>query len=289
MAPRGVEAHAPAVRGVAGEAAQGRDVAAVACRPRRALVVPGPQGPQPGAQGRKERLLGRGWRARNCSTTSTASSRTICATWARPCTRVASSPRCCALSRDDTHVFVVRVAGEPVAASITVGWRDRLEVPWASSLRAHATSRRTRCCTGRCCDGRCERGYRTFDFGRSTPDEGTFHFKKQWGAQPQAAGMGVSGAHGRGSGPEPEEPQIQGRDCRLAAPARLADQSRWSSHRQDRFPEPCLESAASVERHPSDLRPAVDAMASRMRHYPWQKTDTWAPVERPCGVELGDA
>ena len=25
-------------------------------------------------------------------------------------------------------------------------------------------------------------GYRTFDFGRSTPNEGTYHFKKQWGA-----------------------------------------------------------------------------------------------------------
>ena len=23
----------------------------------------------------------------------------------------------------------------------------------------------------------------TFDFGRSTPNEGTFHFKKQWGAE----------------------------------------------------------------------------------------------------------
>jgi hypothetical protein len=28
-------------------------------------------------------------------------------------------------------------------------------------------------------------GRSTFDFGRSTPDEGTFHFKKQWGAQAQ--------------------------------------------------------------------------------------------------------
>ena len=30
----------------------------------------------------------------------------------------------------------------------------------------------------------CERGYRLFDFGRSTPGEGTYRFKEQWGAKP---------------------------------------------------------------------------------------------------------
>ena len=76
--------------------------------------------------------------APNCSATSTKCSRTTCATWARRSTLAASSTTCCARFPHDTRVFVVRVAGEPVAASITVGWRDRLEVPWASSLRAHA-------------------------------------------------------------------------------------------------------------------------------------------------------
>jgi hypothetical protein len=28
------------------------------------------------------------------------------------------------------------------------------------------------------------RGLRVFDFGRSTPDESTYQFKRQWGAQP---------------------------------------------------------------------------------------------------------
>ena len=31
----------------------------------------------------------------------------------------------------------------------------------------------------------CDNGYKYFDFGRSTPDEGTYKFKKQWGATPQ--------------------------------------------------------------------------------------------------------
>jgi serine/alanine adding enzyme len=29
----------------------------------------------------------------------------------------------------------------------------------------------------------CNNGYKYFDFGRSTPDEGTYRFKQQWGAQ----------------------------------------------------------------------------------------------------------
>ena len=30
-----------------------------------------------------------------------------------------------------------------------------------------------------------ERGFGRFDFGRSTPGEGTYHFKRQWGAEPR--------------------------------------------------------------------------------------------------------
>jgi lipid II:glycine glycyltransferase (peptidoglycan interpeptide bridge formation enzyme) len=29
-----------------------------------------------------------------------------------------------------------------------------------------------------------KKGYQWFDFGRSTPGEGTYRFKEQWGAQP---------------------------------------------------------------------------------------------------------
>ena len=32
----------------------------------------------------------------------------------------------------------------------------------------------------------CDNGYLLFDFGRSTPCEGTYNFKKQWGAQPES-------------------------------------------------------------------------------------------------------
>jgi hypothetical protein len=35
-----------------------------------------------------------------------------------------------------------------------------------------------------CLEFACRRGYTVFDFGRSTPGEGTFRFKEQWGARP---------------------------------------------------------------------------------------------------------
>jgi CelD/BcsL family acetyltransferase involved in cellulose biosynthesis len=30
----------------------------------------------------------------------------------------------------------------------------------------------------------CDNGFRFFDFGRSSPDGGAYHFKEQWGAAP---------------------------------------------------------------------------------------------------------
>jgi CelD/BcsL family acetyltransferase involved in cellulose biosynthesis len=31
----------------------------------------------------------------------------------------------------------------------------------------------------------CDQGYAVFDFGRSSPGEGTYRFKEQWGAVPE--------------------------------------------------------------------------------------------------------
>ena len=109
----------------------------------------------------------------------------------------------------DTRVFVVRVGREAVAASITVGWRDRIEVPWASSLRAHASSSPNTLLYWTMLKWAVERGYKTFDFGRSTPDEGTFHFKKQWGAQPQELAWEYLGLTGALPDQSPKNPKFR--------------------------------------------------------------------------------
>ena len=86
---------------------------------------------------------------------------------------------------DRSRVVCVRHEGRPIAASI-VHWRGpRIEVPWASALREFNPLcpnvllywTMIQLAVGRCCT--------TFDFGRSTPNEGTFQFKKQWGAAPR--------------------------------------------------------------------------------------------------------
>ncbi len=109
----------------------------------------------------------------------------------------------------ETRVFVVRVAGEPVAASITVGWRDRLEVPWASSLRAHAAKSPNTLLYWAMLRWAVRQGCRTFDFGRSTPDEGTFHFKKQWGAQPHELAWEYLGLSGDLPDQSPKNPKFK--------------------------------------------------------------------------------
>jgi FemAB-related protein (PEP-CTERM system-associated) len=82
------------------------------------------------------------------------------------------------------RIFVVRHQGRPVAASFTCAWRDVIEVPWASSLRAYRHLCPNMLLYWTMIETAAAEGRATFDFGRSTPDAGTFHFKVQWGAQP---------------------------------------------------------------------------------------------------------
>jgi hypothetical protein len=80
-------------------------------------------------------------------------------------------------------VFVVTVDRQPVAASIVLWHRDTIEVPWASAIRDFNPLCPNVLLYWGMLRFATERGFRVFDFGRSTPDEGTFHFKRQWGAE----------------------------------------------------------------------------------------------------------
>lgn len=82
------------------------------------------------------------------------------------------------------RVTVVRKDGRAVAAGITIDHRDGTENPWASSLREYRALCPNMLLYWEMLRAALARGLRVFDFGRSTPDEGTFHFKRQWGATP---------------------------------------------------------------------------------------------------------
>ena len=78
----------------------------------------------------------------------------------------------------------MRLGTEPVAASLTFRWRTVTEVPWASSLREHRALCPNMLLYWTMLKRTIAAGSTTFDFGRSTPNESTFHFKAQWGATP---------------------------------------------------------------------------------------------------------
>lgn len=75
-------------------------------------------------------------------------------------------------------------SGEPVASGFLLGYKGMLEIPWASSLRRYNRYSPNSLLYSSVISFACEKGYRVFDFGRSTPGEGTYRFKEQWGARP---------------------------------------------------------------------------------------------------------
>ena len=86
---------------------------------------------------------------------------------------------------DKTWIAIVYTNdGRAVAAGLLVGFKDRLETPWASSLSDYNRFSPNMLLYWGVLKFACEQGYRIFDFGRSTHGEGTYKFKEQWGSQP---------------------------------------------------------------------------------------------------------
>ncbi len=85
---------------------------------------------------------------------------------------------------DKARIIMVYKDSQPLACSLVVGFRDTLENPWASSLREHSRLSPNMLLYWTMLEYACDNGYAFFDFGRSSPDEGTYKFKEQWGAEP---------------------------------------------------------------------------------------------------------
>ena len=77
----------------------------------------------------------------------------------------------------------MRLGGRPIAAAITIGYRGGVENPWASSLREYRSSCANMLLYWTMIERAIADGRDVFDFGRSTPGESTWLFKKQWGAE----------------------------------------------------------------------------------------------------------
>lgn len=85
----------------------------------------------------------------------------------------------------ESRILVVRMKNRPVAAGFLVGYRDKLEIPWASSAREVNSLGVNMFFYWKVLQYAVDKHYRYFDFGRSSTGSGTYRFKEQWGAQPK--------------------------------------------------------------------------------------------------------
>ena len=84
----------------------------------------------------------------------------------------------------EARICIVSHGGGPVAAGFLYGFRSSLEIPWAASDKRFNKLAPNMMLYGAVLEYACQQGFQVFDFGRSSPDSGTYRFKEQWGAQP---------------------------------------------------------------------------------------------------------
>jgi len=85
---------------------------------------------------------------------------------------------------DRAQLHIVRLDGAPIAAGLTYRTPTMVQLPWASSIRSFNALCPNVLLYWDAIQFAHERGAGVFDMGRSTPNEGTFKFKSQWGAEP---------------------------------------------------------------------------------------------------------
>jgi serine/alanine adding enzyme len=85
---------------------------------------------------------------------------------------------------DRATMHVVRLEGRPIAAGVTYRTPRMTQLPWASSIRDYNALCPNTLLYWDAIQSAAAAGCDVFDMGRSTPNEGTFRFKQQWGAEP---------------------------------------------------------------------------------------------------------
>jgi len=85
---------------------------------------------------------------------------------------------------DRAQVGLVYFQGKVIGGGIILRVGDNISIPWASTLRTHNHFSPNMLLYWKFLEYAADNGCATFDFGRSTPGEGTYKFKAQWGAEP---------------------------------------------------------------------------------------------------------
>jgi len=85
---------------------------------------------------------------------------------------------------DNARIGLAEYEGKCIGAGLILSTRHQTTIPWASTLRQYNRLNPNMLLYWNFLKFAADHGKKTFDFGRSTENEGTFSFKKQWGARP---------------------------------------------------------------------------------------------------------
>ena len=85
----------------------------------------------------------------------------------------------------NARMGLVYYEDQPVGCGVILLTNHSVSIPWASTLREHNRLAPNMLLYWNFLKYAADYGRKVFDFGRSTPGEGTYRFKKQWGAVPK--------------------------------------------------------------------------------------------------------
>ena len=84
---------------------------------------------------------------------------------------------------DKSNIIVLYFDNNPVATGFLLGWKNTLEIPWASTIREANQFNCNMTMYWNILKFAIKEKYNFFDFGRSSKNGPTYKFKKQWGAK----------------------------------------------------------------------------------------------------------
>jgi lipid II:glycine glycyltransferase (peptidoglycan interpeptide bridge formation enzyme) len=85
---------------------------------------------------------------------------------------------------EKARIGLAEYEGKCISAGLILSTEEQTSIPWASSLRNFNHLAPNMLLYWNFLKFAADSGKKIFDFGRSTENEGTFRFKRQWGAEP---------------------------------------------------------------------------------------------------------
>ncbi len=84
---------------------------------------------------------------------------------------------------ENATIIIIKLNNKPVSAAFLLGFKEKLEIPWASTIKETNHLSMNMLLYWEVLKYAISKNFKSFDFGRSSKNAGTYKFKKQWGAQ----------------------------------------------------------------------------------------------------------